>query len=138
MHVMSRKVFPYLWLFEAGLYVACGLVYFTMVDTYQLKRVHDQAASFVSSFATIQTEQGAIAKTYTDQDALIKKVQVTNPISATVSLELSLPALTHCRMSARRRRTAALLPTEQPFRDRARCRRVKAPLRRFRKPWRRT
>lgn len=105
---------------------------------YQLKRVHDQAASFVSSFATIQTEQGAIAKTYTDQDALIKKVQVTNPISATVSLELSLPALTHCRMSARRRRTAALLPTEQPFRDRARCRRVKAPLRRFRKPWRRT
>ena len=41
MHVMSRKVFPYLWLFEAGLYVACGLVYFTMVDTYQLKRVHE-------------------------------------------------------------------------------------------------
>lgn len=44
---------------------------------YQLKRVHDQAASFVSGFATIQSEQGALSKTCTEQDALIKKLQET-------------------------------------------------------------
>ena len=42
---------------------------------YQLKRVHDQAAQFVGSFATIANEQTAMTKGMKNQDQLLEKVQ---------------------------------------------------------------